>query len=166
LPRPITIAANNQKKIFGFSDPALTWRIEAGELVGNDQLAGALSREPGERLGDYSIARGSLDHGNYDIRFEPGTLRIVPAPELDNAVFNAQVAVARPVLAPATPANNPPVANTGQSGLTFIALDAPEGADSQPCPPPARPPAALPVAAGGAVPVFVVSGGIRMPYDD
>ena len=76
LQRPITVAATPQTKVYGDSDPALTWTVTAGALVGDDSLGGELTREPGEDVGEYEIQQGSLDNPSYLITFETGTLEI------------------------------------------------------------------------------------------
>ena len=76
LPCAITVTADNQSKIYGDSDPALTWEITEGNLVGDDSLSGELAREAGEDAGVYAIQQGSLDNSNYDITFVNGSLTI------------------------------------------------------------------------------------------
>ena len=80
-PRPLTITAANQSKLFSRPDPALTFTIGGDGLVNGDQLAGALARDPGELLGRYVIRQGTLTGGaNYAITFAPGELTINPPP--------------------------------------------------------------------------------------
>jgi hypothetical protein len=45
---PITITADSKTKAFGNPDPALTYSITSGSLVGGDSLSGNLTRAPGE----------------------------------------------------------------------------------------------------------------------
>lgn len=80
LPAPLTLAADPKTKFIGAPDPALTWRIAAGELFGTDAVAGAPARDPGEASGVYPIRRGTLDAGpNYALQFEESALRILTA---------------------------------------------------------------------------------------
>lgn len=63
-PRPVTIITDVIKKVYGEPDPALTFNITSGILIGSDKFTGALSREPGENTGNYNITEGSLTLGN------------------------------------------------------------------------------------------------------
>ncbi len=74
--RSITVTADQQSKIYGENDPALSWRITEGNLVGSDTLSGALSRAAGENVGAYAITQGTLNNGNYAITFEGNILTI------------------------------------------------------------------------------------------
>lgn len=77
LLRPMTVAADDLTKLFGQRDPALTWRILGGSLVGGDAFTGGLTRDPGEQAGSYAIGRGSLGlSSNYALTFVPGSLTI------------------------------------------------------------------------------------------
>lgn len=76
--RPITVTADNQEKTYGEDDPALTWTVTEGDLVGGDTLTGDLTRESGENVGSYSISAADLANGNYAITVVDGTLAIVP----------------------------------------------------------------------------------------
>ena len=75
--RPITVAADPKTKVFGTSDPALTYQLTAGTLVGGDSLSGNLTRDPGELVGTYAIKRGSVTAGaNYAITYVGANLAI------------------------------------------------------------------------------------------
>jgi hypothetical protein len=75
--RPITVTANNQSKIFGGAEPALTYSITVGSLAGTDTFSGALTRDPGDTAGAYAINQGSLTAGsNYFLTFIGGSLVI------------------------------------------------------------------------------------------
>jgi len=81
--RPITVTAANKEKKYSAADPALTFSVTSGDLVFGDQLAGALTRDLGENVGDYAITQGTVDNirnTNYDITFVPGNLNIFPRP--------------------------------------------------------------------------------------
>jgi hypothetical protein len=82
-PRPIAVAADNQTKVYGAADPALTYT--ATGLVNGDTLAGALARTPGETVpgSPYAINQGTVtdaSNPNYAIAFTAGALTITPAP--------------------------------------------------------------------------------------
>ncbi len=79
-PRPITVAADVLSKVYGEVDPALTYKVTQGNLVGQDTLAGSLERAAGENVGEYLIGRGTLNNPNYEITFVNGTLTITPRP--------------------------------------------------------------------------------------
>jgi len=83
-PRAVTVTADDQRKIAGVVDPALTYRTGCASgqtadcgLVAGESLAGALSREAGEEAGDYAILQGAVTealNANYLIDFVPGEL--------------------------------------------------------------------------------------------
>jgi hypothetical protein len=83
--RPITVTADSKSKVFGESDPELTYEITSGELVANgDAFTGGLTRDPGEDVGVYAITQGTLSLGdNYDITFEGAVLNITAGFEMD-----------------------------------------------------------------------------------
>jgi hypothetical protein len=79
--RPITVAADPQTKIYGDADPALTYQITSGSLVGEDAFTGALTRAAGENVGPYAITQGTLAlSDNYDLTFVGANLTITPRP--------------------------------------------------------------------------------------
>lgn len=76
-PRPISASADPKTKVYGFSDPELTYRITSGTLEGSDSFTGSLSRDTGEDFGLYTIRKGSLDAGrNYAFTFKESTLTV------------------------------------------------------------------------------------------
>ncbi|MCV2368754.1 MBG domain-containing protein [Roseateles oligotrophus] len=79
-PRPITIAADAKSKVYGNTDPALTWQVSSGSLVGEDTLSGALTRAAGSNVGSYAIDASALANSNYAITANNGTLTISPRP--------------------------------------------------------------------------------------
>ncbi|ALT78851.1 MBG domain-containing protein [Paucibacter sp. KCTC 42545] len=79
-PRPITVLADAKSKTYGNADPALSWSVTAGELIGSDTLSGALSRAPGANVGSYPIDASALSNGNYLITAQNGVLTINPRP--------------------------------------------------------------------------------------
>jgi filamentous hemagglutinin family protein len=88
--RPITVTADDQQKSEGTPDPVLTWQVTDGNLVGSDNLNGALTRDAGEVPGDYTIRQGSLDNSNYAIAFVEGTLSIDIAFATDEGIAGAR----------------------------------------------------------------------------
>lgn len=79
-PRSLSLAATALTKIFGDPDPALAYTVTAGTLatLPGGALTGALARAPGETVGAYAIAQGTLDNPNYALSFAPATLAIAP----------------------------------------------------------------------------------------
>jgi len=66
----ITVTADEgQSKKYGASDPTLTYTVTSGKMVGTETLGGALSREPGNDVGEYDITQGTLGDDNYNITF-------------------------------------------------------------------------------------------------
>src|SRR5690606_33137494 len=78
--RPITVTAASPSKVHGDADPALTYTITSGRLVGDDTLSGSLTRDPGEDVGTYAIRQGSLNTPIYAITCVDGTLAITQRP--------------------------------------------------------------------------------------
>ena len=87
--RPITVTADpNQTKVYGESDPELTFTISGG-LVSGDTYSGALSRDFGENVGLYAITQGSLVlPNNYDVSFEGADFEIIAKEIVVNAEPN------------------------------------------------------------------------------
>ena len=65
---------SGQSKVYGESDPTLTYTITSGSLPDSVTLTGSLSREPGSAVGTYSIGKGSLatSDSNYSFTLAPG----------------------------------------------------------------------------------------------
>ena len=59
-PIAITVTAAAKSKSVGGSDPALTYTITSGSLLGGDAATGALARDTGETAGTYAIRIGTL----------------------------------------------------------------------------------------------------------
>jgi hypothetical protein len=79
--RPITVTADAESKPYGDSDPALTYRITAGNLVNGDGFSGSLTRAAGENVGSYAITQGTLAlSSNYDLTFVGANLTIGQRP--------------------------------------------------------------------------------------
>jgi len=83
-PALLTVTANDQTKVYGDSDPALTYDAN-GFVLGQtaaEVLTGALDRDAGEHVvsGGYTINQGTLvSNPNYIISYTSGTLTITPA---------------------------------------------------------------------------------------
>ena len=78
---PLTVTATDESKVFGATDPELTYTV-TGLVNGDtaaDALTGALSREAGEDVGTYDITQGTLDAENYDITFVDADFEITEA---------------------------------------------------------------------------------------
>lgn len=75
----IEVTADAGTKVYGDSDPALTYTTDI-PLVGGDSFSGSLDRDSGEDVGDYAITEGTLDAGpNYAQTFVGNTFSITPA---------------------------------------------------------------------------------------
>ena len=67
-PRPLTVTADPQSKVFGNDDPAFTYNVTSGSLVFSDTFTGTLTRHTGEDVGQYEIQQGNLRlSANYDL---------------------------------------------------------------------------------------------------
>ncbi len=75
-PLGITITADARSKTYGEADPALSY-TNTPSLIGGDSFSGALSRDPGEGVGFYTISQGTLAAGpNYTITYAGANLTI------------------------------------------------------------------------------------------
>ncbi len=80
-PRPVTVTANTLSKVYGESDPMLTYSLTSGSLVLGDVFTGALIRESGENVGAYTISQGDLAlNVNYILTFTGADFSITPRP--------------------------------------------------------------------------------------
>jgi hypothetical protein len=115
-PRAITVTADAKTKVFGATEPTLTYSITTGSLLLGDELTGALSRAAGSNAGTYQIQRGTLSANKYDIDFTSAGLVITRAtPTLALTYPNANVAILRPGAV-----DTPTVTTSSSSGaLTF-----------------------------------------------
>ncbi|PIT80853.1 MBG domain-containing protein [Limnohabitans sp. JirII-31] len=87
--RPITVSGNNASRVYGDSNPSLTYTTEAAGtsrgLVAGDSLIGAVSTSAtsASSKGSYDITQGSLtntNNSNYDISYTNGTLTVHARP--------------------------------------------------------------------------------------
>lgn len=74
--RVVTVIADAKNKIYGDADPELTYTA-ATPLLSGDHFSGGLSRMPGENVGNYPIAQGTLSAGsNYAVTYVGANLTI------------------------------------------------------------------------------------------
>ncbi len=83
-PAPLSVTADNKSKVYGATDPALTFRATGFQFADTQAsvLTGALTRVAGESVAGspYVINQGSLAaNANYTISFTGNTLAITPA---------------------------------------------------------------------------------------
>jgi hypothetical protein len=75
--RAIEVTADDKSKVYGDSDPSLTYQITDGSLAFSDAFTGALTRDSGEDVGNYAITQGTLAlSSNYALTFVDGNLEI------------------------------------------------------------------------------------------
>ena len=75
-PREISITALANQKVYGETDPELTFQVSPS-LVNGDTFNGTLTRVIGEDVGTYSIQQGSLSAGNnYSIAYNGATFTL------------------------------------------------------------------------------------------
>ncbi len=81
-PRPLVLTADSLAKVYGEDDPALTWQITSGTLVGDDTLVVGIRRDDGSNVGIYAIRLNAdvEDNSNYALTLVDGQLQITPAP--------------------------------------------------------------------------------------
>ncbi len=74
----INVTANAVSKVYGDSDPALTYTSNPA-LQSGDSFSGSLVRAAGENAGNYAITQGTLTAGsNYTINFTGAEFTITP----------------------------------------------------------------------------------------
>lgn len=84
-PLTVTITANAQEKVYGDTDPDLTYSI-VPLLIGTDRASGTLKRISGENVGTYVIEQGNLQlSDNYAINFSEGLFTITKRPVIVKA---------------------------------------------------------------------------------
>jgi hypothetical protein len=82
-PRALTITADDLSRIYGNTNPALTFTVGGDGLVNGDQLTGALATTAGATtgVGNVAITQGTLTAtSNYALSFVNGQLTITPRP--------------------------------------------------------------------------------------
>ena len=118
-PRAITVTADAKSKVYGASDPTLTYAITTGSLLLGDALTGTLTRASGSDVGTYQIQQGTLTTSNnpkYAITYASADLSITRGtPTLVLSYPNSNVAILRPGAT-----DTPTVTTSSSSGsLTF-----------------------------------------------
>jgi MBG domain-containing protein/galactose oxidase-like protein/Kelch motif protein len=92
--RPITVKADAKTKTFGDPDPVFTYQITSGSLAFTDTFTGALTRDPGELVGQYTIRIGTLaindgnGGANYTLTFVEDKLTILTACSVFNGFLS------------------------------------------------------------------------------
>ncbi|MFD2556505.1 tandem-95 repeat protein [Sphingobacterium tabacisoli] len=83
VPAILTVTADAKTKVYGESDPVLTYTVKASDLRNGDVasvVTGKVSRIAGEDVGSYTIGQGNLSAGgNYNIRYVGADLKITKA---------------------------------------------------------------------------------------
>lgn len=79
-PAELLVNVNNLAKVYGDTDPTLTYAVEGYKLSDDASVfRGGLVREIGENVGNYAITQGTLTTVNYTINFRDGIFNITPA---------------------------------------------------------------------------------------
>ncbi|NEW80554.1 MAG: T9SS type A sorting domain-containing protein, partial [Gelidibacter sp.] len=89
--RPITVKADAKTKVYGSTDPALTYQITVGGLAYSDTFTGALTRVAGETVlgSPYAINQGSLALStNYTLTYQSANLIITTAPVISSVTVS------------------------------------------------------------------------------
>ncbi|MCX6012099.1 MAG: YDG domain-containing protein, partial [Chloroflexi bacterium] len=90
-PRPIVVRAEMKYRVFGEADPALTYNIMEGKLIGSDNMTGSMVREAGDEAGSYIINQGTLTAGsNYILAFISGNFIILESEMDQETLFVAE----------------------------------------------------------------------------
>ena len=80
-PKPLTVTADAQSKVYGEADPALTFQVSGGTLVTGDAFVGNLARGGSENVGTHLITQGTLAlSSNYTLAYVPAGLSIGARP--------------------------------------------------------------------------------------
>ncbi|WP_316819800.1 MBG domain-containing protein [Pedobacter gandavensis] len=80
IKKVINVVADAKSKVYGNNDPVLTYQASTA-LIGADQFSGALSRLPGEHVGNYEITQAGLAlSSNYSLNYTPANLSITAKP--------------------------------------------------------------------------------------
>ena len=77
-PLTINVTADAQTKVYGETDPALTYTFSPA-LIGADAFTGALTRDAGEAVAQYDINQGTLAlSGDYTLVYTGAKLTVTP----------------------------------------------------------------------------------------
>jgi filamentous hemagglutinin family protein len=83
IPRPLTVTANALSRIYGNTNPALTYTIGGNGLVNGDTLSGGLATTANvtSNVGSYAITRGNLAaNSNYALTYVGAELAVTARP--------------------------------------------------------------------------------------
>ncbi len=130
-PLTLTVTANNQTKVAGTADPALTSTYTGALLGETPGWTGTIARVPGEAAGTYQIFQNTLGiedngaflAGNYMLVFVNGTLTITAAP---GGGDNPDDGGDDTPTTPATPTTPTAPGTTTDGGTPTMIEDAPE----------------------------------------
>ncbi|MFC3561504.1 MBG domain-containing protein [Pedobacter jamesrossensis] len=76
-PYAITVTADAKSKTYSDAEPALSYAITSGTLVGTDAFTGTLVRDAGEEVNTYAITQGTLElNDNYTLTYVGANLTI------------------------------------------------------------------------------------------
>lgn len=80
--RVVTVKAKQTIKQYGDIDPIIEYQTT--NIVTGERLSGALSREQGERIGQYNILQGTLgeEDNNYQVVFDSSDAKFIVEPRL------------------------------------------------------------------------------------
>lgn len=91
-PRPITVSADAQTKMYGEADAEFGYKVTNGSLVNGDAFSGVLNREQGQNVGTYAIEQGTLAlSANYTLSYIGANLTITARPITVTADAKAKV---------------------------------------------------------------------------
>ena len=79
---PLTVTANDQTKVYGATDPTLTYVIKGfvnGDTETSLETGVIISRAAGENVGSYTITPSSASSSNYTVSFETSEFGITAA---------------------------------------------------------------------------------------
>src|SRR5207237_325162 len=81
-PATLSVAADAQTKVYGSSDPALSYKVSGLQFSDTESvLTGHLDRAAGEDVGSYAIGQGTLAaDSNYTLAFTGNVLSITARP--------------------------------------------------------------------------------------
>ena len=80
-PRALSVTADAKARVYGDTNPALTYQVGGGGLINGDSLTGALATTATttSNIGSFAITQGSLGSPNYQISYTGATLTVTPA---------------------------------------------------------------------------------------
>ncbi len=79
-PKPVTVQADAKRRLYGDSDPPLTYSVSPA-LVAGDTFSGSLARDTGDHVGSYAINQGTLAlSNNYSLTYLGANFTINPRP--------------------------------------------------------------------------------------